>query len=91
MGKKKNRDLKELAKKIGEVVEPVCQAENLEFVHAECVSAGSSMIVRLYMDKPGGITLGDLTDMSRQLGDILDVHFNNLGSYRLEVSSPGLD
>ncbi len=91
MVKKNNASLKHLAISIGEVIEPICKAENLEFVHAECVSNNNEMIVRIYLDKPGGINIDDLTGMSRQLDDILDVHFNSLGSYRLEVSSPGLD
>ncbi len=91
MGKKDKTSLKLLAISIGEVVKPVCTAENLEFVHAECVSNNNEMIVRVYLDKPGGINIDDLTGMSRQLDDLLDVHFNSLGSYRLEVSSPGLD
>jgi len=91
MAKTNKNDFKELARQVGEVVEPVCQAENIEFVHAECLSSGGGMLVRLYLDKPGGITLDDLSGMSRQFDDLLDVHFNRLGSYRLEVSSPGLD
>ena len=91
MGEKDINNLKHLATSIGEVVEPVCTAENIEFVHSECVSSGNGMLVRLYLDKPDGINIDDLTYMSRQLEDLLDVHFNNLGNYRLEVSSPGLD
>ncbi|MCK5543288.1 MAG: ribosome maturation factor RimP [Desulfobacterales bacterium] len=91
MGKQDKNNLKNLAMSIGEVVEPVCTAEKIEFVHAECVSSDNGMLIRLYLDKPGGININDLTGMSRQLEDLLDVHFNSLGRYRLEVSSPGLD
>jgi ribosome maturation factor RimP len=91
MGENDNSSLKHLAMSIGEVVEPVCTDEKLEFVHAECVSGSNGMIIRLYLDKPGGINIDDLTGMSRQLEDLLDVHFSSLGRYRLEVSSPGLD
>jgi ribosome maturation factor RimP len=41
------------------------------------------------LDKPGGITLADCVYISRQLGDLMDVQIENIGSYRLEVSSPG--
>jgi ribosome maturation factor RimP len=84
-------NFKQLAHDIGEVVKPVCIAENIEFVHAECVSSGKDMLIRFYLDKPGGITIDNLTNMSHQFEDLLDVHFSALGSYRLEVSSPGLD
>ena len=91
MAKKDKNYLKTLAQNIGEVVEPVCEAEGIEFVHAECLSGEGGMLIRFYLDKPNGITIDDLTGMSRQFDDLLDVHFANLGSYRLEVSSPGLD
>ena len=91
MTKKDQNYLKKLAQSIGEVVEPVCTAENIEFVHAECISSENGMLIRFYLDKPEGITIDDLTGMSRQFDDLLDVHFDSLGSYRLEVSSPGLD
>jgi ribosome maturation factor RimP len=91
MAKKDKNYLKKLAQDIGEVVEPVCVAENIEFVHAECITSENGMLVRFYLDKPGGITIDDLTGMSRQFDDLLDVHFGSLGSFRLEVSSPGLD
>ncbi len=91
MAKKDKNYLKTLARSIGEVVEPVCTAEKIEFVHAECITSETGMLIRFYLDKPGGITIDDLTAMSRQFDDLLDVHFNRLGSYRLEVSSPGLD
>ncbi|MCK5100156.1 MAG: ribosome maturation factor RimP [Desulfobacteraceae bacterium] len=91
MAKKDKYYLKTLAQNIGEIIEPVCEAEGIEFVHAECLSGESGMLIRFYLDKPNGITIDDLTGMSRQFDDLLDVHFDNLGSYRLEVSSPGLD
>ncbi len=91
MGKRDKNSLKKLELNIGEVVKPVCTAEGIEFVHAECLSGENGMLIRFYLDKPGGINIDDLTGMSRQFEDLLDVHFNSLGSYRLEVSSPGLD
>jgi len=48
-------------------------------------------IVRLYVDKDGGVTLDDCASVSRQVGDLLDVHDTIPGSYTLEVSSPGLN
>ncbi len=91
MGKKNKYELQNLANSMGEVVTPACEAENIEFVHAECVSGTNDTIVRLYLDKQGGITIDDLARMSRQIESLLDVYFDHLGKYRLEVSSPGLD
>jgi ribosome maturation factor RimP len=78
-----------LIEQINEVAEPLCRAENVELVQIECVSSNREKIIRLYLDKPGGITIEDCVYVSRQLGDLIDVHIDNIGSYRLEVSSPG--
>ena len=75
--------------KIRQVAEPFCRAENFELVHLECLTSNRDTIVRLYLDKPGGITLDDCVYVSRQLGDLIDVHIADMPSYRLEVSSPG--
>ena len=75
--------------KIKEVAKPFCQAENFELVHLEYAAGQKEHIVRLFLDKPGGITLDDCVYASRQLGDLIDVHVDELGPYRLEVSSPG--
>lgn len=67
---------------------PLCQAENFELVQIE-YCPGQENLIRIYLDKPGGITLNDCVYISRQLGDLMDVHLEELGRYRLEVSSPG--
>ena len=46
--------------------------------------------ISLFVDKPGGITVQDCTEISRELSTTLDVEDPMRGSYRLEVSSPGL-
>lgn len=46
-------------------------------------------LLRIYIDKPGGITVDDCAAVSNQVGRVLEVE--NLGYDRLEVSSPGLD
>ncbi len=70
---------------------PVCRDEHLELVHTEYRRESSGRVLRLYIDKPGGVSLDDCTRLSRQLSDILDVHLEDLGPYHLEVSSPGTD
>lgn len=71
------------------MAEPLCRAEGMELVHVEFGSEHGGRILRLYLDKPGGVTLDDCANISRQLGDMLDVGLQNEASYRLEVSSPG--
>ena len=78
-----------LIEKIKEVAQPLCQAENFELVHLEIVNSHRENIVRLFIDKPGGIILDDCVNVSRQLSDLIDIHIENMDSYRLEVSSPG--
>ncbi len=78
-----------LANEIEKLAEPLCLAENMELVHIECISNQGGMMVRIFMDKAGGITIDDCVDMSRQIGDLIDVYLEDIGSYRLEVSSPG--
>lgn len=45
--------------------------------------------MRLYIDKPGGVTLDDCANISRQMNDLLDVHLEKVGPYNLEITSPG--
>lgn len=78
-----------IVEKIHAVVKPLCVAENYEFVQLELIHNKVETIVRLYLDKQGGIKLEDCVHVSRQLGDLIDIHVEELGRYRLEVSSPG--
>ncbi len=77
--------------KIEQLILPVIEAENMELVDVECLKMKSRWLVRIYVDKEGGVTIDDCSNISRQVGDILDVHDTPPGSYTLEVSSPGLD
>jgi ribosome maturation factor RimP len=64
---------------------------DFELVDVELVVQGRQRVARVLLDKPGGITLGDCAAFSRRLGDCLDMNQTVAGSYRLEVSSPGMD
>lgn len=77
--------------KIWELTETILTAEGMELVEAECLRMPSRWLIRIYMDKEGGVTLADCSEISHQLGDVLDVHDVPPGPYTLEVSSPGLD
>ena len=77
--------------KIWELTEAILTAEGMELVEAECLRMPSRWLVRIFMDKEGGVTLDDCSEISQQLGDVLDVHDVPPGPYTLEVSSPGLD
>jgi ribosome maturation factor RimP len=78
--------------KIREIAERVAQSSGLELVDLELHGGGKSRMLRVYIDKPGGVTHGDCANFSREVGTIFDVEDVVPGSsYLLEVSSPGLD
>ena len=73
------------------MAERVAAGKGFELVDVELKRQPGGTLVRLYMDKPGGIGLDDLQSVSEELGAILDVEDPVASSYTLEVSSPGLD
>jgi ribosome maturation factor RimP len=74
-----------------ELAEPLCASEGMELVHVECRSEPQGRVLRLFIDKAGGVKLDDCMNISRQVGDLIDVHSDNKSAYQLEVSSPGPD
>ncbi|MDM8536134.1 ribosome maturation factor RimP [Desulfobacterales bacterium HSG17] len=82
---------KELLGIVADLAEPLCETEGLELVHIEFQREAQGRILRLYIDKPGGVKLDDCVCISRQLSDLLDVSIEQDIAYSLEVSSPGLD
>jgi ribosome maturation factor RimP len=77
---------------IREIVERVAADFGLEVVEAELKGGGKARILRIYIDKAGGVTLDDCANVSREVSTILDVEdVVPGGQYTLEVSSPGLD
>jgi len=62
-----------------------------ELVDVEMKRTGGSQLVRLFVDRPGGIGLDDLQSVSEEVSAILDAEDPIAGAYTLEVSSPGLD
>jgi len=89
MGIGNQNNLETLAGKIWAVALPLCQDENLELVHVEYLPGDTEAMVRVYIDKPGGISMDDCVSVSRQLGDLIDIQMEHMDRYRLEVSSPG--
>jgi ribosome maturation factor RimP len=76
---------------IREAAERVASSVGVEIVDVEW-KVGAQRLLRVYIDKPGGITHGDCQRVSEQLGVVLDVEDLILGPrYVLEVSSPSLD
>jgi ribosome maturation factor RimP len=78
--------------KIREIAERVAQSSGLELVDLELLGGGKARMLRVFIDKPGGVTHDDCSNFSREAGTIFDVEDAIPGGqYTLEVSSPGLD
>ncbi len=76
---------------IEEVVTPVLRDHGLELVDVEWRPLRPRGVLRLFVDKPGGVGIRDCERVSREIGDVLDASAIIEASYDLEVSSPGLD
>ena len=77
--------------RIEEVVLPVLRDRGLTLVDLEWREHRPRGVLRVYVDKPGGVGIEDCQRASRELGDVLDASAQIEGGYDLEVSSPGLD
>ncbi len=77
--------------KVRGLVERVVTSERLALVDVELKGRGSNQILKVYIDKAGGVTHADCQTVSEQLSAHLDVEDMFPGPYVLEVSSPGLD
>lgn len=73
------------------LLQPVITGLGYELLGTELLSQGRESLLRVYIDQPAGITLEDCERVSDQVTGVLDVADPIRGSYRLEVSSPGLD
>jgi len=80
-----------IAERVQELAERVAIDHGLELVHAEVAGPENKPIVRVFIDKPHGVTHDDCSEVSLHLGTILDVEDFIHASYTLEVSSPGLE
>lgn len=80
-----------IVEKVKAIVTPIVVAEQLELVDVEFKREGRTNYLRLFIDKPGGVTIEDCQHVSRECEVILDVEDLIRTQYVLEVSSPGLD
>jgi ribosome maturation factor RimP len=80
----------ETIEKIEAVVAPILGERLLELVEVEFRPSGKRWLLRIYIDKEGGVTIDDCEYVSRELSRILDVEDPIEHPYTLEVSSPGL-
>ncbi len=80
-----------IEERVQAIAEKVAIDHGLELVHAEVAGPENKPVVRIFIDKPAGITHEDCSEVSLHVGTILDVEDFIHSSYILEVSSPGLE
>lgn len=82
---------REIAQKLWPLIEPIIEPDGLELVEMEFKLELGRWILRIFIDKPGGVTLTDCESASRQVSAFLDATDPIRRSYHLEVSSPGIN
>jgi len=80
-----------VADRLREVISPILWTLGLELVDVVCVGQGPRSIIRVLIDKSGGVSIADCEQAHKVLGPALDVADPFPHAYTLEVSSPGLD
>jgi ribosome maturation factor RimP len=80
----------QLLQEVHQVVDPILQSQGMELVDLEYQRESQGWVLRVYIDREGGITLGDCSELSGELGAVLEVRDLIANPYTLEVSSPGL-
>jgi ribosome maturation factor RimP len=79
-------------RQLSEIIRAPVEAMGYELVGVQLFRKGrSGLVLRVYIDREGGITLDDCSSVSHQVSGVLDVEDPIAENYDLEVSSPGLD
>lgn len=85
MGKKENYEAR-----AEQLILPIVKANNVELFDVDYIKEGSDWYLRVYIDKPEGVTIEDCQNVSRAFNEILDREDFIEDQYIFEVSSPGL-
>lgn len=81
----------DVREEVRQLATPLAEEDGYELVDVEQSSVGRHRVLRVFLDKPGGVSVGDCARFSRRLSDCLDMNQTVPGAYHLEVSSPGLE
>ncbi len=87
----KNMLANDVVSSIEAIAHPIAGSLSLELVEVEFKREGRQLVLRIFVDREGGVTLDDCASFSRELSAILDVEDLVPGNFTLEVSSPGLN
>jgi len=74
-----------------ELIEPSLLAKGIELVDVEFKKEGKNWVLRVFIDKEGGVTLEDCQKISSLVGDLIEIEEVIEPAYTMEVSSPGLN
>jgi ribosome maturation factor RimP len=85
------RSVQSVVDRVQSIISPILWALGLELVEVQCVGQGTRTLIRVLIEKPGGVTVTDCEQAHKALGPALDVADPFPHAYTLEVSSPGLD
>ncbi len=81
-----------ITQQVMEIAERTGASQGIEIVDVELLGGGRNRVLRIFIDKPAGVTHADCEFISQQVGTVLDVEdVIPGGSYTLEVSSPGVE
>jgi len=83
--------VQDIIRQVTVLASPVIEEEGIELWGVDFRSEGGRWVLRLTLDREGGISLDDLTRVHRQLSDLLDAHDPVPWRYTLEISSPGVN
>ncbi|GAB4371192.1 MAG: ribosome maturation factor RimP [Calditrichia bacterium] len=76
---------------IQKLLEPIFSRSNYHLVELKLRGKLNNQVLSIVVDTDTGITMQQITDLSREIEDILDMHDPIEGKYRLDISSPGID
>ena len=79
-----------LLQEVRQVVEPILESQGFELVDLEYQRESHGWVLRIYLDREGGVSLDDCAGISHEVGAVLEVKDLIPSAYILEVSSPGL-
>jgi ribosome maturation factor RimP len=74
-----------------ELFEPVVKGMGFDLIEIEHFPNPKHGVLRLYIDKEGGVNVDDCSTVSRQISALIDVEDPVSGQFNLEISSPGVD
>ena len=80
-----------LPENVEQQIQRIVESEALELVHIDYRRQGRGFLLRIDIDKEGGVTVDDCSLISQQVSTWLDVEDPIPGEFELQVSSPGLD